>query len=69
MDKLTERQLTKKLNDDINKCPYCGGENISSGDKDGGLDLSVAVACDDCGSDWYEHYRFFGASPGGEPGE
>lgn len=42
-------------------CPYCGSNNISTtGNYDGGYDLSEECECEDCGSVWFCLYRFAG---------
>lgn len=60
---MNEKELTKKLKENLNLCPYCKGEDLSMGDKDGLSILSIEVICHDCENSWYEHYKFVSASP------
>lgn len=68
MDNLTDEQYVADCG---NKCPYCHGEGIMSGEVNvDGKYASQAVKCGDerfnipgCGKEWYDEFILTGWSP------
>lgn len=60
---MSEEELTKKVKENMEVCPYCSCSDTTIGDVYELTLLSVEVTCHDCDSSWYEHYKFVSASP------
>jgi transcription elongation factor Elf1 len=55
----TQRQQEEYVLQDQCHCPYCGSDDIASGDKDYiGNELDVTITCHACNKSWIETYVF-----------
>lgn len=57
---MTKEELTKKIKDNPDNCPFCGSGDLA---QDGypdylGLKMSQCLLCGDCGKEWTATYKF-----------